>query len=367
LKKSYLIAAAVAVVAVGWVASGQFGVNKDVNVAPSKKASKVQSAAPLPRVRVKSSVAEIRVNELVVLGKTEASRKVTLKAETAGRIIAIKAKKGDKVKKGDVIVQIALDDRQSRLLEAKAKLRQRQIEYQAAKELSARNFRSKLKLAEAQAQLDSAKANLKNIKVDLNRTVIRASFAGVLELRPVEIGDFVKIGNPVATIVDLSPILVVANIPEVQIEKVRQGLSAKARLVSGKIFSGKIRYVSTEAVNATRTFKVEMETPNIDRSIVAGLTAELRLSLGDVKAHQVSPAVLTLSHDGLVGVKSVNASDIVVFHKIELIADTPDGMWLAGLPDQVTIISVGQEFVKVGQKVEPITSSGTAISELKGK
>jgi len=81
----------------------------------------------------------------------------------------------------------------------------------------------------------------------------------------------------------------------------------------------------------------------------------------------VSPAVLTLSKDGLVGVKSVNNEGIVRFHEIQLVADTPQGMWLGGLPDHLTIISIGQEFVKVGQKVEPVPTSSPAVSALKGK
>jgi multidrug efflux system membrane fusion protein len=69
----------------------------------------------------------------------------------------------------------------------------------------------------------------------------------------------------------------------------------------------------------------------------------------------------------MVGVKSVTSAGIVKFNPIQLVADTPEGMWLGGLPDHVTIISRGQEFVKVGQKVDPVPAGTTAISELKGK
>ncbi len=363
MKKSYLLAVGIALLAVGWIVSGQFGAEEKI----AKKEIGVKKEHSLTRVRVRSSTAQMKANELVILGKTEASRRVDLKSETTGRIVAIKAQKGDRLKKGDVIVQIALDDRQARLAEAMAKLRQREIEFQAAKELSVKKFRSKVKLAETKALLDSARAGLAKIKLDLNRTIIRAAFDGVLEARPVEIGDVVAVGHTIATMVDISPLFVVANVPESHINLVQSGLQASARLVNGTVFKGKIRYVSAEATNLTRTFKVEMETPNESRSIVAGLTAELRLSLGEVKAHQVSPAVLTLSKDGLVGVKSIDASNVVQFHPIQLVGETTQGMWLAGLPDQLTIISRGQEYVKVGQKVEPVPSGSTAISELKDK
>jgi membrane fusion protein, multidrug efflux system len=367
MKSSYLIAIGVTAVVVAWIGSGQFGGDDKPAESAALQEQNAKKPVSLTRVRVHSSIATDRVNELVILGKTEASRRVDIKAETSGRIVAIKVNKGDYVKKGDVIVQIAVDDRQARLAEAKAKLRQREIEFQAAKELSARNFRSKVKLAETQALLDSARAGLAKVKLDVNRTVIRAAFDGVLEMRTVEIGDVVSAGKSIATIVDLSPMLVVANVPESQISKVRSGVMAKARLVTGEVFEGEIRYVSTEAINATRTFKVEMENANEDRAIIAGLTAELRLSLGAVKSHRVSPAVLTLSKKGLVGVKSVDASNKVQFHPVELVADTPQGMWLGGLPDQLTLITTGQEYVKVGQTVDPVPADRTTLTELKGK
>ena len=69
----------------------------------------------------------------------------------------------------------------------------------------------------------------------------------------------------------------------------------------------------------------------------------------------------------MVGVKSVDASNKVQFHPVELVADTPQGMWLGGLPDQLTLITTGQEYVKVGQTVDPVPAVGTTLTEVKGK
>jgi len=107
---------------------------------------------------------------------------------------------------------------------------------------------------------------------------------------------------------------------------------------------------------------------------MAGMTAQMRLKLDEVKAHRVSPAVLTLSENGVVGVKAVEAGGMVKFYAIELIADTLDGMWLGGLPQKATLITVGQEFVRAGQKVIAVpegASTGNqkndlAVSALKG-
>jgi multidrug efflux system membrane fusion protein len=68
----------------------------------------------------------------------------------------------------------------------------------------------------------------------------------------------------------------------------------------------------------------------------------------------MSPAALTLDDAGVVGVKTVDAQNTVRFHPAELVAGGADGVWIGGLPPEVTIITVGQEFVLPGQTVVPV-------------
>ena len=77
------------------------------------------------------------------------------------------------------------------------------------------------------------------------------------------------------------------------------------------------------------------------------------LTTGRVRAHRVSPAVLTLSEDGVLGIKIVGPADRIVFHPVDIVADTPDGVWLAGLPERVDVVTVGHEFDRAGQIVRP--------------
>jgi len=367
MRRSYIVAGVIAVGVAGWVASGQFG---ETPVSEETAASGTEGAAKptvIPRVRVRDSLAQSRKNELIVLGRTEASRRLDLRAETSGRIVAITKNKGELVEQGEVIARLAMDDRQARLRQAAALVKQREIEFQASKELSSRNFRSKVKLAETEANLATAKALFQNMKLDIQRTEIRAPFDGVLEKRPVEVGDYLAVGGAVATLVDLTPVLAVGNVTEQEVGLVKVGAAGRAKLVTGAIVNGRIRYVSTEATEATRTFRVEMEIDNSARSTIAGMTAEIRLQLEALKVHKVSPAVLTLADDGAVGVKAVDDLGQVQFHKAELVAEDQDGVWIAGLPDRLMIITVGQEFVRPGQKVEPVPHEAPVISRLKGQ
>jgi len=352
MKSSYLIAGGVAVAVFAWIYSGQFraeelpkGTSEVAMVqAEQKKTEK------LARVRTQLSVAVEHPRNLILFGRTEPSRSVNVKSETAGRIVQLPLSKGSTVQKGNVIARIAMDDRQARLNETKALVNQYDIAYQAAQELSQKQYRSKVKLAESAAQLEMAKAGLKSMNIDIQRTVIRAPFGGILESQPVELGDFSAVGHVVANIVDLDPVLIVGEVTERAVKMLKTGTPAVAQTLSGQPLSGTVSYISKVASSSTRTFRVEVSVANPENAISAGLTAQMSLNLGTAKAHFISPAVLTLSSDGVLGVKILDEDGIVRFHTGSIVEDTPEGLWVEGLPDKIELITVGQEFVHTGQK-----------------
>ncbi|MGH6960951.1 MAG: efflux RND transporter periplasmic adaptor subunit [Dongiaceae bacterium] len=361
IKTSYFIAASVAIAAAAWVLSGQLDSKQPVTEAASAMSDAATEAA-LPQVRVRRQTAEPRAVEIVLRGRTDAVRSVEVRAETKGRVAEVFARKGALVQEGDILARLADDDRQARLRQAKALLAQREIEYDNAKKLSAKGYRAETDVADAMAKLEEAKADVASMEIDIRYTTIRAPFRGVVELRPVEIGDFLNIGDPVATIVDLDPILVVGQVSERDIDKVKSGMTGNALLATGETVKGSVRFVSAAADEQTRTFRVELEVPNPDRHIVQGVSSELRLPVADLPAHRVSPAILTLADNGDIGVKILGPDSVVEFQPVTILADGPDGVWLTGLPATVTFITVGQDFVGIGQKVEPVPETGDPAS-----
>lgn len=355
--RSVTIALVIAVIAIGWMASGQFDLmateegngNPAIQVTPpEKKAEKIAT------VRARVLYATPRIREIVARGRTEASRRVDVKAETPGRIIAIGAKKGARVKAGDVLVRIEVGDRLARLKEAKALVDQRQIEYDAANKLQKKGFRADNQVAASAAALDAAKAQVKRMTVDIARLTVHAPFDGIVDVRPVEIGDWVDTGHKVATIVDNDPMLVVAQVSEREVGKLALGDKATATLVTGEHVTGTIRYIATVAEGSTRTFRVEMEIDKQDAVLRDGVTAEMRISIGQIYAHLVTPAVLTLDDDGVVGVRTINDKNRVDFYPVNVEGTSKQGVWLTGLPPTVTVITVGQEFVRRGDRVKVV-------------
>jgi multidrug efflux system membrane fusion protein len=359
MKKSYWIALALAVAAAGWILSGQFGALEPRAIASDPMVDS-SASQELPNVRVQRLTGEIKTNELIVRGHTEASRSVRLKAETAGRIVELAAERGKRVKEGAIIVRIAMDDRAARFEEAKALVAQREIKYEGSLKLQEKGFQAETKVAEAGAQLEAAKAALKRIEVDIDHITIRAPFSGVLDARPVNIGDFVEVGSPVATIVDLDPVFIVGHVSERDVSNIGIGSPARARLITGYEVEGYVHYIANASDEQTRTFRVEVEVSNPGFTVRHGVTSELYLPLpvAQVTAHKVSPAVLSLSDDGVVGIKSVNDESVVEFHPVQIVGEHPQGVWIAGLPKTIVVITVGQEFVKAGQRVQPVFQGG---------
>lgn len=367
MRSSIIIAGVLALVVGGWILSGQLGGKTEPQngeaVAAQPEETRETVAAETLRVpqlmsvRVRESVARPHMTQLTITGRTEANRTVTLRAETPGRIVKVEAEKGNKVKRGSVIARIDMDARSSQLTEYRTLMEQKQLEFDQATKLENKGFQSKTRLAQAAAELERAKAQLRMMEVEVADTVIRAPFGAELQERHVEVGDFVKVGDHIARLVELDPILMVGYVSEREIGEIELGSLASATLVTGIEIEGVVRYISKVSEETTRTFRVEIEVPNPGRKIYEGLTAEIRLPLDEVLTHQISPALLSLDDDGVIGIKAVDENDKVVFYPIEIISHTPEGILLAGLPERLTVITVGQEFVVHGEAVIPVPES----------
>ncbi|MDG1438223.1 MAG: efflux RND transporter periplasmic adaptor subunit, partial [Emcibacteraceae bacterium] len=249
---------------------------------------------------------------------------------------------------------IDVEDREANYAESVALVKQRQLEFAASEKLFAQGHRSETQHSAAKSGLDASLARSTRMKIDLENTTIKAPFNGVINDRPIEVGDYMKIGESCAMIVEEDPFLVVADISEKQISQARVGDIAHAILQNGRRLDGKIRYVSAVADKNTRTFRVELEVQNPNKDIRDGITAELFLRGDEMQAQKISAATLVLNDKGLVGVRVVDNNNRVQFNETEILGNHEDGIWISGLPSDVKIITEGHEFVKAGEIVNPI-------------
>lgn len=352
--QSWITSAAIAVAIAVWLISGQLGEQNREEISSTETdagAMPTQNAS----VRVRRQLAEQVTRTITVNGRTAPARVVNLDAETDGRVVHVGVARGDRLNRGEVIVRLDERDRRARLNQAIATVKQRELEFAARERLKGDSYVSEAQLQEAAAMLESAKAELKRAELDISYMTIGAPFDGALQERHVEVGDVVKRGDPIATFVDDRKLIVSANISEFDAANVVKGRSGSARLATGQLVDGTIRYVAPVADEGTRTFAVELEIDNAAGEYRAGMTAELMIPAETILAQRISPSLLTLDDEGNLGVKTVNDVGQVEFHRADIALSSSNGVWIAGLPNSANIITVGQGFVNEGAFVNAVT------------
>ena len=354
MNRSLLIALGIFAALCLYMLTGLFGCSRE-------EAPVADGEAPARRlmtVKVREMEAEIISREVTFSGKTAPARAVNLKAETEGKVVRIAIQRGQAIRQGEIIVEIELLDRPERLAQAQAALDQAQFEYEATLRLQQQGLRPPAQVSEALARLRGAERLVRSIELDIHHTTLAAPFDGILQERMVETGDFLSVGDPVARVIELDPLVLEGRATEFQVAFLKVGESASGQLSHGGTVKGKIRYVGSEADALSRTFLVEMEAPNPGNLIPAGVSARISVETDRVAAYRISPALIFISDEGTFGVKIVNEANRVEFFEADIVKSDPQVLWLTGLPDRIRLITVGQGFTQPGDEVEVELESG---------
>ena len=262
--------------------------------------------------KVKSLISlATEINKTVSISSTsEAYRKIEVKSEVTSKIEKILKKKGSFVDKGQIVIKLEEFDSYKKLFE---------------NDLISKN--------------------------EFNKIALMAPFNGIiLDGHKIE-GELVTPGSSVYEIIDLSKIKIVGYLNENEIK----GINIKNKVevsILDKIIEGTIDYISPIADYSTKTFEISVIFDNLDLSIRDGLSAELKIYKEKIKVHKISPSVLSLGDDGDIGIKVLNQDNEVIFKEIVIIEDTSDYMLISGLEDKENIITIGQQYVSSGDKVE---------------
>lgn len=336
-----------------WIGSGVIFPTSDVGE-NAEKSSVQENQKYLADVRVRKSQSDTYVNSIEITGLSQASKKLEIKSQTTGKIESLIHQEGDFVNKGEIIAKLEIEDRKVAVDEAKELVRQREIEFNAARKLENQGFNSKIKLAQAETALESAKLSLDRAELELNRTIIKAPIDGVLDNQSVEEGKYIITGGTLFSQVSLDPLEFEAFATESDVQTINLGQSVQITLLDGREIEGEIIFISPVADPKTRTFRILASINNPKMDIREGMTATINIPSKEKPAHKISPSFLTLNDQGKVGVKIVDKDNIVRFIPVKILSDSQDFMMISGLPDTVDLITVGQEFVIEGQKVNPV-------------
>ena len=358
MPKFHRIAALCVTVAAGaWIATGEFSSVGSAQTAEGKESLTPEPAAtePAPLVRTVSAVEPAFVDHARAIrlsGITEADKRVDLAARADGVIAMLSMTKGGAVEAGAEVMVLEGPEAVAQEEIARIALAQKDRDLEVAQKLYEGGSTSESNLTNARSARDAAQAELNRAQAAADRLRLKAPFAGVVDSVSVELGEWVQTGTPVATILSLDPILVKAEVSEVDLSAVAVGSTAKVRLVNGTEMDGTVRLVAREASAQTRTFPVEIALPNPDLTLPSGMTAEVSVFAAPTRAVVVPRSIITLADDGQLGLRVVGSDNLAQFAAVQIIDDTPEGLVVTGVPDGVRIITAGQDLVRNGEKVD---------------
>ena len=332
-----------------WLLSGILGGGGDDGQASVASRAEAQDDMV---VRVRTSRASEQSRTLTLRGRTRTRHAVTVRAETSGRVDNRPIDIGARVSAGDVLCQVEINDRELRVREAGDAVELATLEYEGMKTLRDQGLQQEIAVARAKARLSSARRQLLASELELRNTAVVAPFAGFVEETHAEVGDYLQMGSPCATVLDLDPIYVEAAVTEQQYPQLRAGAEVDVTMATGATARGSLTFIGKQSADESRTYPIEVTVPNPDFAISSGLSAEIMVALSAQPAHKISMSYVVLDANGEMGVRTVDDDQRVRFYRIDVVREDAEGLWVSGLPTEVTLITVGQEFVSPGQQVK---------------
>lgn len=358
LKPSRLIALVLIIVAGGWVVSGYLASGEEKPKPDTKQTEEV----PIQKVTVIPVTNQSHRRQVIMSCVTKADQQAIATARGAGVLINLKVERGSTVKAGDVIAAISDEGREAAVSQAQALLDQRMSEYNANKKLIQSGDISRNTLPSLEAAVAAAKAALAAAQAEADRSIVRAPVDGIVNAVPVQVGQAIQAGTEIADIVSPDPMLAVGAASERQRPSLSVGQHTTVRFIDDTKVEGKVSFVALSGDAATRTYRVEARIPNPTGSIADGVTCEMAVDLEPQQAAPVPRSALVFSDSGELGVRIADEDNKARFIEVSVVDDTQDVIWVSGLDANTRVITVGQDFVKDGDVVDPVVQ-GDGIAQ----
>jgi len=346
-------------------APGPGGPAGSAAAAPGAKGGGAAPAGSVP-VEVAKVAQQPMPQTITAVGSLRSDESIVVRPEVAGRVSAIRFQEGQRVAKGATLVMLDPAINQAEVQQSRANLKLAQGKYDRAVDLAKSNFISGQAKDEAENNLRVAEAGLQLAEAKLAKTEIKAPFSGIIGLRVVSIGDYVKEGADVVNLESIDPLKVDFRVPETYLKQVQVGQSLQVQLdaVPGKTFDGKVFAVNPLVDAAGRSIVIRALVRNSDTSLRPGMFARVRLITRDEQNALVIPeqAIVPQGDEQYVfRVTDGKANRVKI-----AVGQRRDGLVqvLNGLAPNDVIVTAGQLKIRDGVPVS-VASNATAASPAK--
>jgi membrane fusion protein (multidrug efflux system) len=320
-------------------------------------------------VSVETAVAERRrlARTVEAVGTTRARRSVEIVPLEPGRVVAVNFRTGDKVAKGDVLVELDDDIERADLAEAEAVLAERRQAVARNSQLQRSNAVARAQLEQIVAQAAAAEAALDRARRRLADRAIRAPFAGVVGLTDVDPGARVEEGQAITTVDDLSEVEIEFSLPETLFAAIGAGqaVAAQSAAFPGRSFEGRVSAIDTRVDEVSRSFRVRAVVPNQEGALPAGMFMFLSLVLSEAEAVTVpEEAVIAQAAETYVYVVEDGVAEL----RTVATGQRQDGRIaiLDGVRDGEMVVTRGTQRLRDGAAVKVLNEPATAAAPPRG-
>ena len=231
-----------------------------------------------------------------LVGTTEASREVKVSSKSAGEIVEINFKLGDYVSQGTVLARVDAAYARFALENATINHNKYRDDFQRYENMRAGDAITEAQMRDIKVAFESAKVQLEQVQRQLEDTYIRAPFGGYITARDIELGRFVNVSAPIASIADISELKVMLSVTEANVYRLQKGqnVTVTTQIYPGVTFTGKIAHISPQGDNA-HSYPVEISLPNsAQHPLKAGTYVNVSINTGKMQP------VLSIPRDAIV-------------------------------------------------------------------
>lgn len=347
----------IVIITTAWMLTGLIQVNifsgEKENIAPPKSVAVVELTEQPYRHIIR------------LIGQTEPEHRVRLVAQTAGQITTTFIDTGTPVAAGSIIAQLDPAARPATLAAAESRAKSAMLLVKAARALAAQGFRAQTDLAAREAELAQAEQALAIAQKDMADSIFTSPITGMVERRYVNAGDYVRVGDVVADVVNRDKVLLVGYAAQNDVAEIQVGQVATAVLANGQTATGTVRAVATMADDKTRTYRVEILVLENAPDIPTNMTADIQIPTREARAHKIPHAAIVLADDGKVGAmqaKRISDTTVADFIPLSLLDDDQTGIWVQGLPSTISLVVRGQTGLIPGEAVSATTITNPQAS-----
>lgn len=290
-------------------------------------------AAELPFALGKAEMEQI-ARERVYDATIEAVQKSTVSAQISGRIVAINFDVDDYVAKGSILLRFRDVEQRATLKSAEARYQEAAAEFKRTREIYARKLVAKAAYDRANASLKTAQARLEKAREQLDHTVVRAPYSGIVTKRFVELGETANVGQALMAGLSLDNLRAAVSVPEDVIGQIRERNTARVILPfrnNETIAAQKLTFFPY-ADPQSHTFRVRLQLPPGQKGLYPGMFVKAAFVVGEVKRLIVPQAAVTYRSE-VTAVYVVGDDNRVSFRQVRLGRILPNGRVevLAGL------------------------------------